>query len=98
MRPVHLLAVAAAFGVAASLSQGICASEVGPERSQPPPWEALRANHIRLGGRVIAAQMLGMRKLEACAFSSNERGLELTLPNGAQAPSDLTSVVRLDLR
>ena len=49
----------------------------------------------RLGGRVASAQLLGLRKLEACTAVASDRGIELTLPKNAGMPTDLACVVRL---
>lgn len=52
----------------------------------------------RIGGSIASAQLIGMRKLEPCAFTANDHGLELTLPKATQMPSDLASVVRLEVQ
>ncbi len=52
----------------------------------------------RLGGGIVSAQLLGLRKLESCTAVASDRGIELTLPANAGVPTDLACVVRLELK
>jgi len=52
----------------------------------------------RLGSTVVAVNLLGVRKLEPWSFSATGQGLRLTVPKTSAMPSELASVVRIDLQ
>jgi alpha-L-fucosidase len=50
-----------------------------------------------LKGNIKKVELLGLKALTDCSFSQNEKGLSFTLPQKTRMPSDLASVVRIEL-
>lgn len=51
----------------------------------------------QLEARVASAHLFGLRQLERCTFVADSSGVQLTLPANTGQPSELGSVIRLDL-
>jgi alpha-L-fucosidase len=50
-----------------------------------------------LKGNVKKVELLGLKTLTDCSFTQNEKGLSFVLPQKTRMPSDLASVVRIEL-